>query len=117
EPRYGLNDADLRAVVHGQKRWLARSGRLLEERAPWVVDAHGDLRPEHVCLEEPTPVVIDCLEFSQELRWLDPVSELSFLALECRRLGAAWIGERLLARYAEMSQDRVSAALVRFYQS
>src|SRR5690606_37242524 len=46
EPRYGLNDADLRAVVHGQKRWLARSGRLLEARAPWAVDAPGDLRPE-----------------------------------------------------------------------
>ncbi len=116
-PRYGLSDDALRAVIRGQKRWLEQFRGLLEERATRVVDAHGDLRPEHICLEEPTPVVIDCLEFSQDLRWLDPVSELSFLALECRRLGASWIGDRLLARYAELSKDQAPATLVRFYQS
>jgi aminoglycoside phosphotransferase family enzyme len=62
-------------------------------------------------------VIIDCLEFSKQLRSLDPISELAFLALECRRLGAAWIGERLLADYAARSGDRAPAELNPFYQS
>ena len=60
--------------------------------------------------------MIDCLEFSRRLRLLDPVSELAFLGLECRRLGAGWIGERLLNEYAEASGDDVPPTLVDFYQ-
>jgi uncharacterized protein len=68
-----------------------------------VVDAHGDLRPEHVCLIDP-PVIIDCLEFNRDLRLSDPFDELIFLGLECERLGAGWIGPVLM--------ERCSAALV-----
>lgn len=117
QEHYGIDEASVTAAVAGQKRWLARCGELLDTRATSVVDAHGDLRPEHICLEEAGPVVIDCLEFSEALRRLDPVSELSFLALECRRLGAAWIGDRLLVEYAEASGDRAPGVLVPFYQS
>ena len=80
-----------------------------------VVDAHGDLRPEHVCLETP-PVVIDPLEFDDDLRTLDAASELAFFALECERLGASWFGARVLARYSERTEDRVPAALVTLYR-
>lgn len=116
QTRYGLDSADIDAVYAGQHEWLARHGALLEERAARVVDGHGDLRPEHVCLESP-PVIIDCLEFSARLRALDPISELSFLALECRRLGAEWIGDRMLADYATRTGDRAPAELIPFYQS
>jgi len=116
QPRYGLDVAEVDAVYAGQHDWLARHGALLEDRAAQVVDGHGDLRPEHVCLERP-PVVIDCLEFNERLRELDPVSELAFLSLECRRLGAGWIGERLLAGYAAQTGDRPPAELIGFYQS
>lgn len=116
-PRYGLDAHDLEAVCAAQDRWLSSYGPLLSARAASVVDAHGDLRPEHVCLEPGSPKVIDCLEFSRDLRLLDPISELSFLSLECRRLGAAWIGERLLAQYADYAETPVPPALVAFHQS
>ncbi|HVU01301.1 MAG TPA: hypothetical protein VHE30_06100 [Polyangiaceae bacterium] len=116
QPRYGLRVADVQGVAAAQRRWLETHAELLEGRASSIVDAHGDLRPEHVCLE-PEPVVIDCLDFDRDLRLLDPVSELSFLALECRRLGASWIGDRLLVRYAEATGDRPPDTLVRFYES
>lgn len=117
EPRYDLRREDVRAVVAQLRGFLDRQADLLEARAAKVVDAHGDLRPEHVCLE-PVPVIIDCLEFSRDLRLLDPISELAFLALECRRLGAAWIGEQLIAEYLQKSGDDAPASqLVPFYQS
>lgn len=115
QPRYGLARDDVRAVTASLRGWLDRHPGLLEARAASVVDGHGDLRPEHVCLEA-TPVVIDCLEFSRELRAIDPISELSYLALECRRLGAGWIGDQLLATYSQRARDPVPPPLVPFYQ-
>ena len=81
-----------------------------------IVEAHGDLRPEHVCLA-PEPVVIDCLEFSAMLRCADPADELAFLAMECERLGAARVGGRFLQVYGRIVGDRPPASLVAFYKS
>lgn len=91
---------------HGLLRARVATGR--------IVDGHGDLRAEHVCLETP-PVVIDCLEFNARLRQVDPFDELVFLGLDCARLGGAWIGPRLVARLSAALADAVDARLLRFY--
>jgi aminoglycoside phosphotransferase family enzyme len=79
------------------------------------VEGHGDLRPEHLCLEDGI-TLIDCLEFSRELRLVDPVDELGFLALECERLGAPAMGAALLQGYCDLSGDRPGRELTGFYQ-
>ncbi len=101
---------DVLVAIEQAARPLA--GRIAAGR---VVDAHGDLRPEHVCLEAP-PVIIDPLEFDDDLRTLDAASELAFFALECERLGATWFGDRVLARYSERSGDRPPEALSALYR-
>lgn len=87
--------------------------RVAERR---IVEAHGDLRPEHVCLGPP-PEVIDCLEFNLEYRQLDPVDELGFFALECEMLGAPAIGELVLECYRDETGDDPPPALLDFYKS
>lgn len=81
-----------------------------------IVDGHGDLRPEHVALIDP-PAVFDCLEFSAELRQIDVVDELCFLAMECERLGAPAVGECVLEAYRRRSGDQPPHAVVTFYKS
>jgi len=81
-----------------------------------IVEGHGDLRPEHICLQG-EPQIIDCLEFSRRLRTQDPVDEIGFLALECERLGATSIGTQILGAYRRQSGDAAPAALLHFYQS
>lgn len=117
-PRYGLPAARIRRVLASQRRFAAAAAAALEERmaAGRVVDGHGDLRPEHVCLER-RPVIIDCLEFNADLRVVDPADELGFLALECERLGDAPAGDTLLDLYARLSGDDPPPALVAFYKS
>ena len=115
-PHYGLDRSATRRATASQLDWISRHVDLLGARAQHVVDAHGDLRPEHVCLTDP-PQVIDCLEFNRSLRLHDPLSDLSFLSLECRRLGANWVGERLIARYREYTGDDAPPALIPFYES
>ncbi|MEX2631967.1 MAG: hypothetical protein WD341_18680 [Tistlia sp.] len=79
-----------------------------------IVEGHGDLRPEHVCLTDP-PVIIDCLEFNRTLRLVDPYDELAFLDMECRRLGADWIGPLLVETVAARIGGRPSPGLYAFY--
>jgi uncharacterized protein len=81
-----------------------------------VVEGHGDLRPEHICLQEKVSI-IDCLDFSALLRTQDMADELAFLALECERLHAPGFANALLRAYRVQMKDEVSPALVHFYQS
>jgi aminoglycoside phosphotransferase family enzyme len=118
-----LRAADLRLgreridpVIRAQLAFIAGASDLLGARGAKLIEGHGDLRPEHVWLG-PRPLVIDCLEFDPELRRLDPAEEMAFLALECGRLGASWIGEDLLQRYRAAMHDPVPEALMQFYLS
>jgi aminoglycoside phosphotransferase family enzyme len=115
---FELPVAQVQRVCNAQLATLERIRPLLDARvrAGRIVEGHGDLRPEHICLCDPL-AVIDCLEFSRELRILDCVDELGFLALECERLGASATGSTLLRRYAALSGDAAPAMLMHFYQS
>jgi aminoglycoside phosphotransferase family enzyme len=81
-----------------------------------IVEGHGDLRPEHIYLGTP-PAIIDRLEFSADLRTLDTVDELGFLALECERLGSPQLGTVLLDTYRGLTGDAAGEPLIHFYQS
>lgn len=115
----GLDGARLEALRTALHRCLAShatafSDRMRDRR---VVDAHGDLRPEHVFLIDGEPEIIDCLEFSQELRWLDAAEEIAFLSLECERIGAAGTGRRILELYREMASDPIAREVLAFYRA
>jgi aminoglycoside phosphotransferase family enzyme len=112
-------DAGRAAVVFARHCGFLDTYRaLLETRVAGgcVVEAHGDLRPEHILLADPV-AVIDCLEFDRELRLLDRAEELSFLELECGRLGAAATGRWLREQCLQRLNDDVPASLLAFYRS
>lgn len=117
QPAYGLGPDAADTVLAPALEFVERTRRAIAARVAEgrIVEGHGDLRPEHVCLE-PEPVVIDCLEFNRALRLVDPLDELAYLALECELLGDRAIGERLTARYAEVSGDPVPEPLLVFYR-
>lgn len=117
-PEFSLPTDRLARIAQAQSAYLQQHAAQFDERVAQrrIVEGHGDLRPEHVCLL-PEPVVIDCLEFKRDFRVLDPLDELGYLALECERLGMPEIGPWLLAGYQEASGDRWPAPLLHFYQS
>lgn len=79
------------------ERGLAHmSSEILErEAAALVIEGHGDLRPEHVCMTSP-PVIFDRVETALELRLIDVFDEVGYLAAECRLLGFPDLGDKLL---------------------
>ena len=117
QPQLGLPAGQVRAVLAVQRRFLRiRHGLLAGRlRARAIVDAHGDLRPEHVWIGPPVRI-IDRLEFSARLRAQDPVEELGFLRLELERLGAPRAGARIVRRSGWALNLRPAAELVLFYR-
>lgn len=117
-PEFGLPGGPVTRIARLQSAFIEQQPALLDARVAQgrIVEGHGDMRPEHVCLGT-EPAVIDCPEFKRDFRILDPLDELGYLALECERLGMPEIGPWLLTAYAEASGDRWPAPLLHFYQS
>jgi uncharacterized protein len=113
-PGFALHDAV--AALRMSEQGLHDHAARLRSRADGghIVEGHGDLRPEHVCLLDP-PVVIDALEFNAAFRQVDPLDETAFLGMECEVAGAAWIGPRLMGRVASALQVEQAAPLVAWY--
>lgn len=115
-PRYGLDRQPIIEVADRLMSVLRTHACSFGERARRVVDGHGDLRPEHICLE-PEPVIIDCIEFRADLRMVDALADLAFLALECERLGAAAVGRLIIDTYAREARDPRPEVVVGFYMA
>ena len=104
------------AVLERVDALLAMARPLIEARiaAGRIVEGHGDLRPEHVCLQQ-NPVIIDCLEFDERMRILDPYDEVHYLGLECAFQGAAWIGPMLVSSLEHTLGHPIEKALLHSY--
>lgn len=115
---YGLSAALVAAVHEAQIEFLHAAPELLERRAVdgRIIEGHGDLRPEHVCVESP-PVIFDRLEFNRAFRLIDPADELAFLAMECERLGAPRVEPELFGAYHRFTGDYPPPRLVYFYKA
>lgn len=86
----------------------------LREHARLILEGHGDLRPEHVCLTDP-PVIFDRVETAREMRVTDVYDELGYLGTECRLLGRPDISGVLLSHLAEAGFAPPSVALLTSY--
>lgn len=78
--------------------------RRLEGRA---VDGHGDTHLQHIWFEDgdAEPLLIDCIEFDEDLRTIDCASEVAFLAMDLRYRGRNDLAEGFLADYAARADD------------
>lgn len=114
----GLDAEHVYQVAAGLQDRLAANPEALHARIAdgRVVDAHGDLRPEHVFLTA-EPQIIDCLEIAAELRLLDSAAEVAFLALECERLGHSGLARRIVDLYRQHGRDDIGNDVLAFYRA
>ena len=117
-PQYDLPQDRVHDLCAMQRATLAYHADWIRERAAQgkVLEGHGDLRPEHVCLEDQVSI-IDCLEFSRELRLIDPADEIAYLALEMECLGGARLAHALLDRFRAETDNWPEPDLLHFYQA
>lgn len=117
DPLFALPAELVEPPIAELRRFLERDAELIKARlsAGRIIDGHGDLKPEHVFLGPDEVLFIDRLEFDERLRWCDPFDEISFLGMECSRLGMPDILPGLIDRLAARLDDRPPEPLLRFY--
>jgi uncharacterized protein len=106
---------ELERFVHStvELRWSLLNRRALGAR---VCEGHGDLRCEHVSLAGDAITIIDCVEFSEGLRYADVASDVGFLAMDLDRLGARGLSDELVAAYREAAGDADLPLLIPLYK-
>jgi aminoglycoside phosphotransferase family enzyme/predicted kinase len=116
----GLARGDRLLVVEGLDRflraYLAAHGARLRRRAEQgrIRDGHGDLRADHVLLED-GPLVVDCVEFAPDLRQVDTASDFAYLVMDLAARGAPGAARELLAGYRSAGGDAGDDGLLAFF--
>jgi aminoglycoside phosphotransferase family enzyme len=111
---YAEIDDEIRLLV---SRWIKGRHSILDARiaAGRVCDGHGDqLADDIFCLADGVRI-LDCIEFSDQLRYGDVRADVVFLAMDLERLGRDEAAKRFLADYQELADDPFPASLVHHY--
>ena len=87
----------------------------MRKQAGRVRECHGDLHLANLVLIGSRVQMFDCIEFNEDLRWIDVASEIAFLYVDLLAHGqpglAGWFLNEVLSR----SGDYEAAPLLRFY--
>jgi uncharacterized protein len=129
--RWHDNIGELRATARGDlvpDSEIDEAGRLADRflggrqplfdariRAGRVVDGHGDLLADDIFCLDDGPRILDCLDFDDQLRWLDAFDDAAFLAMDLEQLGAPDLAEQFIGWYSEYSGDPAPTALRHHY--
>ncbi len=80
-----------------------------------VRECHGDLHLSNLALIDGTVTAFDCLEFNENLRWIDTMSDLAFLFMDCHFRGCTALAYRFLDGYLDRSGDYEGARLLPYF--
>ena len=115
-----LAPEEARDLENWQTSFLDRHASLFEERVRKgrIRDCHGDLRLEHVYLDESGNItVLDCIEFNERFRFIDVCADIAFLSMDLAWHGRVDLAERLLGAYAREADDYDLFSVIDFYES
>jgi len=98
-------------------QFLAGRTELFERRISQrrIVDGHGDLLSQDIFCMPDGPVLLDCLEFDDRLRYVDGVDDAAFLAMDLEFLGRGDLADRFLDAYLDSADDDAPRSLRDFY--
>ena len=81
----------------------------------FVRECHGDLHLGNIARIDGELTIFDCIEFNDDMRWIDVVSEVAFTAMDLRERGRGDLGQRFLNRYLEITGDYAGLPVLPFY--
>jgi aminoglycoside phosphotransferase family enzyme/predicted kinase len=110
DPRLAAAHRFAVAFLHGHHAELAA-----RSDGGHVRECHGDLRAEHVILEDDRVEVFDPVEFDAGLRQIDVGADLAFLVMELAEAGRGDLGRALVDEYRAAGGDDGGDALLSFY--
>ena len=116
-----LDDDASRSRLARLQAWEATAFAELEpafaqrQRDGCVRECHGDLHLGNVTLIDGVSTVFDCIEFNDDFRWIDVVSDLAFMAMDLRGHGLPQLSHRFVNAYLQRSGDYAGARMLKYY--
>lgn len=105
-PPPGADSAYERLERWSRARWEALRPTFAERRASgFVRECHGDLHLRNLAWVDGAPVAFDCIEFNDNLRWIDVLSDVAFLVMDLQDRGQPRYASRFLNAYLEHTGD------------
>lgn len=81
----------------------------------FVRECHGDLHLGNIAYLHQQCLPFDCIEFNDELRWIDTCSEIAFVVMDFQARHFPALAWRFLNRYLAISGDYAGLALLGYY--
>jgi hypothetical protein len=110
----GVRLADLLRWSEAQFEPL-RAMMAARQRASYVRECHGDLHLANMVLIDDRVRLFDCLEFNEELRWIDVASEIAFTYIDLLAHQQPGLANWFVNEVWSRSGDYEAAPLLRFY--
>jgi aminoglycoside phosphotransferase family enzyme/predicted kinase len=90
---------------------------LIQERLQdgFMRECHGDLHLSNLVLIDAAVVAFDCLEFNANLRWIDTISDVAFLFMDCHERDRHDLAYAFLNGYLDASGDYQGAELLGYF--
>ena len=106
------------AIRSWVNEWIETNAGLLDGRvrAGRIVDGHGDVRCESICVKDDVICIYDCIEFNDRFRCDDVASEVAFLAMDLDARGRPDLGYFFTESYQQRTSDRELFRLLPFYR-
>lgn len=107
--------ANLEQWAH--QEWRRVEPILAERKANgFIRECHGDVHLGNIALIDDKPVIFDCIEFNDALRWTDTMADIAFITIDLIDNGCAAFSHQLLSYYLEHCPDYQGLAILPFYQ-
>jgi aminoglycoside phosphotransferase family enzyme/predicted kinase len=87
------------------------------KRDGFIRECHGDLHLGNVAWVDDGPLIFDCIEFNEDLRWIDVISEIAFLVMDLADRGASVLARRALNSYLEGTGDYAGLRVFAYYHA
>ena len=85
------------------------------QRQGYVRECHGDLHLSNMAFLNNQCTPFDCIEFNEELRWIDTISEVAFVIMDLQAGGYREFSWRFVNRYLAISGDYSGLAILPYY--
>ena len=110
-----------RSALQALAGWTQQEGARLaplmtaRQTAGQVRECHGDLHLGNLVLLADGPQLFDAIEFSDALRFIDPIADVAFLCMDLQARDRADLGWHFLNVWLEHSGDHAGLALLTWY--
>lgn len=80
-----------------------------------VRECHGDLHLANIFFNAGKCTLFDCIEFSEELRWIDVANDIAFTVMDLHHHGEPNLAHQLINDYLQHTGDYDSLTVMVFY--